>query len=52
MARRELKTDSGTYTDWMLKKATREIISVEEPPNADGRITSCWERDEAHTAAR
>ncbi len=51
MARRELKTQDGTYTDWMLEKATREIITVEKPSNADGRITSCWERDEAHKAA-
>jgi hypothetical protein len=51
MARRELKTDSGAYTDWMLKKATREIITVENPPNADGRVTSCWDRDESHVAA-
>ena len=51
MVQRQTQAIGGGYQDWLLAKATGEIITVEKPPNADGRITGNWDRDEAHIAA-
>jgi hypothetical protein len=51
MAQRQTQSLDGMWQKWLLDLATGEIITVEKPPNADGRVTSNFERDEAHKAA-